>query len=74
MEFFYTGFSVSFLLLPASPCVMEKATNADNMIGRASINGTPTTIMPIAANAKGIGTTAAGTATIMQPNAKANGI
>ena len=59
---------------PPSPWVMEKATNADKMRGRASINGTPTTIMPIAAKARGIGTTAAGTATIMHPNAKASGI
>ncbi len=67
--------SVPFLLFPTmpNPWVMENATSADKKRGRASVKGTPTTIIPIAANANGIGTTAAGTATIIQPKANAIG-
>ena len=53
---------------------MENATSADKNRGSESVKGTPTTIIPIAANANGIGTTAAGTATIIQPKANAIGI
>jgi len=56
------------------PYVMENVVNADKKMGKESVNGTSTTIMPTAANATGMGTTAAGTITIIQPKANVMGI
>ena len=53
---------------------MEKETNAAMKTGRALVGDNPMIIIPIAPSAIGMGTMAAGTATIIQPRARPSGI